>query len=414
MLKNYLKSKRTCEHYYRGTSGPYLDDFVEWMSKQGYQYQTIRRRVRGAVRFSQWNQSKGSTIPEMNVEALSVFEKFLARQGKLRNTSGDYLACFLGARNFLYFLQAQGITIIAEMESTPAYPEMFYKFRSWMLTHRGVAESTLDGYRAIVIDLLARIGDQPAQYTAKTLREFVLHRVHHHNPKSAQNVISAIRMFLQFLVVTGRLEAGLEGAIPNVASWRLQTLPRWLPAKEIERVIVACDSSTAIGARDRAVVLLLAHLGLRAGEIATLCFDDIDWNNATLKIRDKCRRESRLPLPQTVGDALLHYLDQFRPSLAAIEQIFITTVAPYRPLRRVTVSQIATRALRRAGIVAPVLGAHMFRHSVATTLLNEGASMQTIAILLRHTSLESTRIYTKIDQGLLREVTLPWSEVMPC
>ena len=413
MLKTYFKSERTCEYYYRGTAGPYLDDFVEWLTKRGYQHQTVRRRICGAARFAQWGQSKGATIAELDTAALSAFGRSLARQGRLRNACGDYQACFLGARNFLCFLQVHGITTVGEAESTPVYPELFCEFRNWMLTHRGASESTLDGYRAIVLDLLARIGEQPEQYTAKALRAFVLHRVRHHNHASAQNVVSALRMFLRFLVVTGRLEPGLEGAIPNVAAWRLRTLPRWLPAEEIERVITACDARTALGARDRAIVLLLARLGLRAGEVAALCFEDIDWHSATVKIRDKCRREARLPLPQTVGDAILHYLEQFRPPLE-FEQIFITTVAPYRALRRVTISQIATRALRRAGVAAPVFGAHLFRHSVATTLLNQGVSLQTIAIVLRHASLESTRLYAKVDQGLLRAVALPWPEVSPC
>ncbi|MGB5638619.1 MAG: tyrosine-type recombinase/integrase, partial [Sedimenticolaceae bacterium] len=149
------------------------------------------------------------------------------------------------------------------------------------------------------------------------------------------------------------------------------------------------------------------------GEVAALAFDDIDWQDATLRVRDKCRRESRLPMPQAVGDALLHYLENFRPHVA-IEQVFLSTVAPHRALRRVSVSQIATRALRQAGVVSPKLGAHMFRHSIATTLLNEGVSLQTIATVLRHSSLESTRLYAKVDQALLQEVALSWAEVTPC
>ena len=413
MLKTYFKSERTCGHYYRGAAGPYLDDFVEWLTQQGYQHQTVRRRIFGAARFAEWRQAKGQNIAELDTAGLGAFARFLARQGRLRDACGDYQACFLGARHFLRFLQAHGITTSHEAETRPVYPELFCEFQTWMLTHRGVTQSTLDGYRAIILDLLARVGELPGQYTAKALRDFVLHRVRHHNHASAQNVISAMRMLLRFLVVTGRLEPGLEGAIPKVASWPLRTLPRWLPAEDIERVIAACEPSTALGARDRSIVLLLARLGLRAGEVAALRFDDIDWHGATVKIRDKCRREARLPLPQTVGDALLHYLEQFRP-LLDVEQVFITTVAPYRSLRRVTVSQIATRALRRVGVDTPVFGAHLFRHSVATTLLNQGVSLQTIAVVLRHASLESTRLYSKVDQNFLREVALPWPEVVPC
>ena len=414
MLKTYFKCDRTCEAYYQGAAGPYLDDFATWLTERGYRHQTVRRRIIGGARYAEWGQKKGCSIAELGVTALNAFGHSLARQGQLRDVSGNYRQCFLGARHFLHFLQAREIVTRVEDEPTPVYPKLYGEFQDWMLVHAGVTQSTLDSYRAIVLDLLARLGEKPELYTAKALRGFVLHRIRHHNHASAQNVVSAVRMLLRFLVVTGGLDSGLDGAIPNVANWRAQTLPRWLPAEEIERVISACDPSTVIGARDLAVILLLARLGLRAGEVAALRFDDIDWQDATLKVRDKCRRVARLPLPQSVGDALLNYLEQFRPPLA-VEQIFITTLAPYRPLRRVTVSQIATRALRRAGVDAPTYGAHVFRHSLATTLLNEGASLQTIAVVLRHASLESTQRYAKVDQGLLQEVTLPWpQEVASC
>ncbi len=413
MLKNYVLNSRTCERYYRSKAGPHLDPFVEWLSVLGYQHQTVRRRVRGAVEFAQWSESSGLKVEEIGIDTLSDFGQFLADQGQLRSASGDYKLCFLGARSFLYFLRDREITLVPASEPRPFYPNLYSQFSAWMLAHRGVAESTLAGYRAIVLDLLSRIGEQPEKYTAKGLREFVLHRVQRHNKSSAQNVISAMRMFLRYLVTTGRVDPILENSIPNIAAWRLQTLPRFLPASVIDGVINSCDANSLLGARNRSIFLLLAQLGLRAGEVAALAFDDIDWQDATLRVRDKCRRESRLPMPQAVGDALLHYLENFRPHVA-IEQVFLSTVAPHRALRRVSVSQIATRALRQAGVVSPKLGAHMFRHSIATTLLNEGVSLQTIATVLRHSSLESTRLYAKVDQALLQEVALSWAEVTPC
>ena len=413
MLKTYFKCERTCARYYKSFAGPHLDAFVEWLAGRGHRHQTVRRRICGAARFADWGHAKGWAISQLNTAALNAFGRSLARQDRLRDSGGNFRVCFLGARHFLHFLQAHGITTTCETASVSNSPALFGDFRAWMLAHRGVAESTLEGYRSIVLDLLARLGEQPEQYSAKALREFVLHRTRHHNHASAQNVVSAVRMLLRFLAATGRCEPGLDSAIPNVAAWRLRTLPRWLPPEAIERAIDACDARTALGARDRAIVLLLARLGLRAGEVADLGFDDIDWPRATLRIRDKCRREARLPLPQTVGDALLLYLQEFRPPLD-VEQLFVTTVAPYRPLRRVTVGQIATRALRRSGVATPVFGAYVFRHSAATTLLNQGVSLQTIAVVLRHTSLESTQVYAKVDQELLQEVALPWPGVTQC
>lgn len=413
MLQNYLLNSRTCERYYQSTAGPHLDDFVEWLLAQGYRHQTVRRRIRGAVNFTQSSESSGFTLEEMGSVALADFEKHLADQGQLRSPSGSYRGCFLGAQKFMYFLHDKGFSHALIREVTPAYPELYCRFRAWMLTHRGVAESTLDGYRAIVLDMLERMGEAPEFYTAKGMREFVLYRVQKHNKSSAQNVISAMRMFLRYLTTAGRVDPTLEQSIPNIAAWRLQSLPRCLPADIIEDVISGCDTNTLLGARNQAIFLLLAHLGLRAGEVAGLTFDDIDWRSATLRIRDKCRRQSRLPLSQVVGEAILHYLEYFRPQVG-IDQVFLSTLGPHRALHRVSVSQMATQALRQAGVVSPRLGAHMFRHSIATTLLNEGLSLQTIATVLRHSSLESTRLYTKVDQALLQEVVLSWPEATSC
>jgi integrase/recombinase XerD len=413
MLNSYILNSRRCERYYQSNAGPHLNHFIGWLMDQGFQHQTIRRRIRGAVEFAQWSGSCGIGINKMDLVALNDYGKSLAEVGELRSTCGDYRQDFLGARSFLRFLGDSGLSHFSMSEISPDYPDLYNEFTSWMFTHRGVAESTLDSYRAIILDLLKKMGDQPQKYTSKGLREFVLYRVQRHNKSSAQNVISAMRMFLRYLTTVGHVEPTLAGSIPNIAAWQLQHLPRCLSVNVVDKVIAGCDENTLLGARNRAVFLLLAQLGLRAGEVAAMSFSDIDWENATLKIRDKCRRESRLPIPQVVGDALLHYIEKFRPHVA-IEQVFISTVAPHRALRRVSISQLATQALKRAGEVSPKLGAHMFRHTMATTLLNEGLSLQTIAIVLRHSSLESTRIYTHVDQELMHEVCLPWSGVTLC
>jgi len=409
MIQNYLLNSRACKRYYQSKAGPHLDNFVVWLSAQGYRHQTIRRLIRGAVLFSQWADSHELAVVDMGSKALTDFEEYLADEDQLKSSSGSYREGFRGARKFMQYLHDQELSNASIEEFTPDYPELYCQFTAWMRTHRDVTESTLDGYRAIVLNMLERLGEYPEVYTANGIREFVLYRVQQHNKRSAQNVISAMRMFLRFLATTERVDSTLEQSIPNVAAWQLHSLPRCLPANIIDAVINRCDSNTLLGARNRSIFLLLAHLGLRAGEVAGLSFDDIDWHNATLRIRDKCRRQSRLPMPQIVGDALLHYLENYRPHVA-IEQIFLSTLAPYRALRRVSVSQISTQALKQAGAVSPRLGAHMFRHSIASTLLNEGLSLQTIATVLRHSSLESTRLYTKVDQALLQQVTLPWPE----
>ena len=167
------------------------------------------------------------------------------------------------------------------------------------------------------------------------------------------------------------------------------------------------------GLRDRAVLLLLARLGLRAGEVAHLKFSDIDWRNGSIAVCGKGRRQELLPLPQEVGNALLVYLNQGRPSLR-VPEVFTSVLAPLRALTRAAVTQIVRSALRRAGVKAPVNGAHVLRHSAATSMLRQGASLAGVGAVLRHRSPMTTAHYAKVDLDLLSEIAQPWPEVSSC
>jgi len=185
-------------------------------------------------------------------------------------------------------------------------------------------------------------------------------------------------MFLRFLIATGKCAPGLEHALPTIAHWRLASLPKYLPTETVEHVLASCDRATPIGTRDRAVLLLLARLGLRAGDVAALKWADIDWPDGTLRVAGKNRRETRLPLPQEVGEAILCYGAHHRPDVPS-PYVFLTTIAPLGPLSSKTVTKIAARALRRADVESSIYGAHVFRHSVATTMLRQGVSLPSIA-----------------------------------
>jgi integrase/recombinase XerD len=162
--------------------------------------------------------------------------------------------------------------------------------------------------------------------------------------------------------------------------------------------------------RDRAVLLFLARLGLRAGEVAQLKFRDIDWDNGLITVCGKGRREERLPLPQDVGSATLRYLQYHRPRWHA-DEMFITARAPFRSLTRWAITCIVRRALARAGVKAPNNGAHVLRHSAATTMLRQGASLAGIGTVLRHRSPRTTAHYAKVSFGLLSVIAQPWPEV---
>jgi site-specific recombinase XerD len=222
-------------------------------------------------------------------------------------------------------------------------------------------------------------------------------------------------MFLRFLIAEGQCAVGLDAAIPTAAHWRLASLPRYLPPKDVERLIASCDRGSAVGRRDRAILLLLARLGLRAGDIANLRVSDIDWEGASIQVCGKGRCHTRLPLSQEVGQAIVAYLKNGRPQ-TSIDAVFISSLAPRHPFGSGgAISDIVKRALRRAGVVRPNRGAaHLLRHSLATSLLRQGTSLQDIAAILRHRSIETTQIYAKVDICSLRQIAQPWPEVQPC
>ena len=164
---------------------------------------------------------------------------------------------------------------------------------------------------------------------------------------------SALRGYLRFLAASGLCRPGLDQAVPPVLQWRLSALPRYLPTADVERLIATCDISNPLDLRDRAVLLLLARLGLRAGDVCGLRLGDFDWVTGNVRVCGKSRRSVRLPLPQDVGDAVLAYIENGRP-VATEDRLFLRSKAPHRPFTTSSsISDIIARAVRRAGIEDP-------------------------------------------------------------
>ena len=199
--------------------------------------------------------------------------------------------------------------------------------------------------------------------------------------------------------------------MPGFANWQLSTVPKFLSADDLARVIAACDGEERL--RDRVVVLLLARLGLRASEVAGLRFTQIDWAAGQLTVNGKSRREERLPLTQEIGDALIAYIEQARPRVP-LPQVFLTDAAPVRPLSRVAIKCIVRRALDRAGVTSIHRGAHVLRHTAATAMLRQGVSLAGVGAVLRHRSPSVTALYAKVDIALLSDIAQPWGGRLPC
>lgn len=413
MLTTYFKNPLTLAHYSSGIAGLYLDDLIGWLKNQGYCRTTIRRHIREINHFTAWAKSEKLTTHDLDRGVLNKFHCHLEKRGALRYPSGAHHHTYQSARVFINFLENVGIVERLDPAALPKPPILFLEFRDWMRIQRGTLDSTIDNYRLPIIDLLQRLEEGPSTFTAQNLRECLLQYVGYSSREKSKNWATAVRMFLRFLIAKGICNADLEHAIPTVARWRLSSLPKYIPIQDVESLINSCDQACPIGIRDQAILLLLARLGLRASDVSGMKFSNIDWSGGALIVSGKNRCETRLPLPQEVGEAILHYLQNGRPPVAN-KHVFITSIAPFVPITRQVVSRAVTRAIRRTGINAPSQGAHLLRHSVATGMLRQGISLPAVGELLRHASIETTTIYAKVNVNLLQEVAMSWPEVPSC
>jgi integrase/recombinase XerD len=347
----------------------------------------------------------------VNEHSLAGFERHLSRCHCPHGRRRDQLSLVRGARLFLTYLREGRIIIKKSIKSPVHDPPLLLAFCQWMHQQRGICDKTLRSYRIYIRELLQRLGEEPCRFDARRLRAFVLEKSRSCGLGTARNCATVVRMFLRFLIAEGQCAIGLDAAIPTVAHWRLASLPRYLPGKDVERLIASCDRASAVGRRDRAILLLLARLGLRAGDVAHLRLTDIDWKDASIQVCGKGHRHARLPLTQEVGRAIVTYLKKGRPRTNA-DTVFVSALAPISPLTSCAVSDIVDRHLHRAGVVRPSRGAaHLLRHSLATSMLRQGTSLQDIAPILRHSSIETTLIYAKVDIPSLRQIAQPWPKV---
>lgn len=412
MLDDHLGSPVTRHRLRSGPAADHIDGFADWLHRHGYKPVTVDTMLRSLAGWTDWMRTAGYTEADL-CSGFEACKKELDQSPRRRHRRGINCKSLAAASTFMRFLREQDVIpqIVAPPSPSECWP-LLRKFRLWTHQHRGLKETSLDAYGGILAGLCETLGDDPRTYTSEALRGYVLERARSHGIHRAKTIVVAVRAFLRFLEATGQCRAGMQHAIPGFASRQLSAVPRFLVPEDVERVITSC-SADAHGLRDRAVILLLARLGLRASEVAQLSFADIDWSNGRISICGKGRRQEWLPLSQEVGDAILLYIAQCRPPLR-VSEIFTTVLAPYRALTRAAVTHIVRSALRRAGIKAPIDGAHILRHSAATAMLRNGASLAGVGAVLRHRSPRTTTHYAKVDFGLLAEIAQPWPEAPSC
>ena len=391
-----------------------LDAFLKRLRGDGYAAGTIALYRNGCASLIAWLHLSRIRLRDLNSDAYARFRnrQFLysipgVYRGQRTHSLGTAYEGEI--RKFLRYLVSIGQ--IEPLESAPeegALSGCLKRFAVWLERNRGIGTASIRRHIDLIAAILPALGDDPGAYDAAVIRRVLFEHIEHRSRSHARKLTTTMRMYLRFLASEGRVAAALVSVVPVVPQWRLSTLPRHIPTDDVERTITSCGDDP-VGVRDRAILLLLARLALRAGDIVTLRLADIDWHRAEIRVSGKTRRRTALPLPQDVGDALRAYITTVRPNLCE-EPVFLSAKAPFRPFAGPSaVSKIARRALDRAEVTTfASRGAHVFRHSRATALLRSGATLDVIQSLLRHASRDTTMIYAKTDAVMLREVVQPW------
>lgn len=392
-----------------------IGEFTAYLSEQGYAPETIKRYDRSCRHFIVWLHQHRISLAAVDEDVIRRFASHdcicpgMFVQKAERNR--DYR---FKVQRFVRFLVTVGVIPSATPTGDPE-SDRLRAFRDWMRRHRGTGERRILAHVQTITRLLPKLGDDPGRYDAALINRVMLQSLESTSRVSAQQMCGSLRMYLRFLAATGVCSAALVGAIPRIPRWRLATLPRYILNDDVERVIASCDPTTPRGLRDRAILLLLARLALRGGDVANLHLHDIDWDNALIRVAGKTRRTVALPLPQDVGDALLAYIEHARPVVAS-SKVFIRVIAPFQPFASSSPIAIIVRdALKRAGVDnANLRGAYLLRHSAATNMLRSGATLDAVGAVLRHRSPETTAIYAKVDTSMLSQVAQPWIGSAPC
>jgi len=412
MLESYMRRTSALARFRSGPFGRYADGFAAALSAAGYAQDTGSSSIRHAAHLVMWAGQQGIGIPGLDEQIVVGFEAHLATCRCPGHRAGGHERAATRVMIFLDYLRSQDVIPPRAQKDAAGCP-LVDGFCAWMERHRGVTAATLVVYGRVARRLVALIGSEPQRYAAGMLRDAVVGLARGCGTSKAKQIVTVSRAFVRHLSVEGRCEPGLDAALPQIASWSLASLPRYVSPEDVRRIVDACDPRLPGGVRDRAILLLLARVGLRAGDIVEMRARDIDWARGSIVVRGKGRREVALPLPQDAGEAVLAYLAQ--RAHTPTDRLFVSARAPFGPLGgSATVSQIVGRAIARSGVATPSRGAHLLRHSAATALLREGVSLPAIGAILRHRSVETTARYAKVDVQMLRSVARPWVEGTPC
>ncbi len=373
-----------------------------WLADRGFAPSTVSRRLGQFARLDRWLEREGLGVGELTAERFEEFSRALRAAGYVSWVTPRCLTLPLE------YLREAGVVPPAAARAEGAVEELLAGWRRYLVCERGLVERSCVRYeldaRPFLVEFVSRYGSGLGELGAADVNGFLARECPLRSAVGARNLVVALRSLLRYLHVAGVTVTPLVWALPRVAARPDRSLPRGLEPGMLARLLASCDRRRTLGRRNYAILLLLARLGLRAGEVAALGLDDVDWRAGEVLIRGKGDRRDRLPLPVDVGQALAGYLRR-RP-VATCRALFLGVLAPVGPLSGGAISMVVRDACVRAGI--PPVGAHRLRHTAATGMLREGASLTEIAQVLRHSRIETTVIYAKVDHLALRALAPVW------
>lgn len=385
----------------------HVETFQGWLEGRNYPAGSVRLKLSQVRAFFRWAHARRLQLHEVDEK---VARRFVAarRRGGVKDhnelhTCGQVLLCL---RQGGHLPQLPSVV----QRSDPA-EELHGDFRRFLLEERRITEGTAERYSTHVRSLLSfRFPGRPPRVNELQLHDLLrfLLRANRRSPGQVQMMATALRMFGRFLLVRGLAPRNVAAGLPRTTRWRVTGLPQRLERKEVQRLLEVPDRNTPVGRRNRALLLLLARLGLRACEVCRLELEDIDWRAGTIRVRRKGGMEERLPLPHDVGEALAAHLSRELPR-GQSRRVFLTVRAPRRPLRG-ALHSVVVRALASAGLERRPGGPHLLRHSLAAELLHRGASLPEVGQILGHQRTQTTEIYAKVRIDALRELAVAWPE----
>ncbi|MCA1697875.1 MAG: site-specific integrase [Actinobacteria bacterium] len=386
-----------------GPLAPFADAYRVELRERGYTVRSAVCELRQVARLSCWLAARGLTAAELSGARVDEFLVWQRAEGRCRSQwSRPGLVCLLDV------LRGLGV-LAAEEPGAASSPtdELLARFERYLLAERGLAAGTVVLYLACVRRFVEDLPPdrELADLAAGEVTAAVLRECGSVSVSAAQNFVSGLRSFLRFGFVEGLVDTDFSQAALLVRGRSNSPLPRGISRADARALLSCCDRRQALGRRDYAIIITLLRLALRRGEVAGLTLDDIDWRAGELVVRGKGARQSRLPLPADVGEAIASYLRRGRPR-SSRREVFLRAKAPYDPIASGTVASTVRRACRRAGIAE--VGSHRLRHTAACEMVGADVPLVRIGQVLGHQSLQSTAIYARVDVERLRLLAAPW------